>query len=522
MVEAGDRMYAILIVDDDASARRGLGKCIAWQKMNAEVVGFAKNGREALEFVESHPVDIVLSDVCMPGMDGAELSRVLHEWYPAIQILLISGYGEVGYLKTALDVGAVNYILKPVKVAELEASVQRAVRLIEERRARNEKLEKLRRSMPMLRERFLGQLLEGTLEDRDEILSQAAFFEMELDAESYCVLLISAVRRAASPMEAQLHQMELLEELSAFYQQSGRRGYAVPVGERSSAMIDMDDENRVGFAEELLRGLGERLHCEVDIGFGCEVREVERLPFSLSVARQAMDQAYFEGHNRIFSAQPHLYETDEARLRWDGGAYLTGALYRSEQDVREYIDSVFQGMRLSAPARAIQSVAQQMLLTAIRLLVDCGRPSDMPTRAAELMARLNRFDTADALQDALWEFMRELYALLNCENQSLRQRLIAQICAYMDEHYMENLTARRIAEALHYSAAYLTALFRSETGLTMNEALTERRMRAAAELLRTTDLRVYEVAQRVGYADVKYFSQLFKRAYGMQPSEYRA
>ena len=515
-------MYSILIVDDDASARRGLGKCIDWRKMNAEVVGFAQNGREALEFVEAHPVDIVLSDVCMPGMDGTQLSRILHERYPSIQILLISGYGEVGYLKTALDVCAVNYILKPVKIAELEASVERAVRLIEEGRARNEKLERLRRSMPMLRERFLTQLLEGTLEDREEILSQAAFFEVELRAESYCVLLVSAVGRAASPMEAQLHQMELLEELTTFSQRSGRRGCAVPVGDRSSALIDMDDENRAGFAEELLEHLRAALRCEVDVGFGCEVRQVERLPFSLSVARQAMDQAYFEGHNRIFSAQPHLYETDEARTCWDGGAYLTGALYRSEQDVRDYIDSVFREMRQSAPARAIQAVAQRMLLTAIQLLLDCGRPSDMPQRAAALMARLSQFDTVGEMQDAVWAFMRELYALLNSENKSVRQRLIAQIRDYMDEHYMENLTARRIAEAMHYSAAYLTALFRSETGLTMNEALTERRMRAAAELLRTTDLRVYEVAQRVGYADVKYFSQLFRRAYNMQPSEYHA
>ena len=515
-------MYSVLIVDDDASARRGLSKCIAWEKMNTQVIGFAINGREALEFVESHSVDIVLSDVCMPGMDGLELCRKLRERYPSIQILMISGYGEVDYLRTAIDVRAVKYILKPVKVAELETAIKNSIRFIEKERAHNEMSEKLRQSMPILRERFLTQLLEGTISEEEDFFGQASFLGIDLHADNYCVLLVSVSVKNATPMEAQMHQLQLQETLSSIYREQNRRGYVVPISCYSAAIIDMTNENSTSFADEVMARICREYACDVDIGLGCEVKDVRRLSFSLMVARQALDQTYFEGHNHVFNAQPYLYETSDAVIHWDGGSYLVGALYRNKENVQEYIDFIFDGMRQNAPARAIQSVAQQMLLTAIKLLFDCGEQSDMLRRAAALMADVSQFDTVNDLRNALWSFMQDLCDLLGTENQSIRQRLIMQIRDFIDAHYMENLKVRQIAEALHYSAAYLTTLFRRETGLTINEALTERRMKAAAELLRTTDLHVYEIAERVGYSDVKYFTHLFKKAYNMMPTEYRA
>lgn len=515
-------MYKILIVDDDASARNGLSRCIDWKKMDLEIAGFAFNGRDAIEFVERHPVDIVLSDVCMPGMDGLELCRILHGSYPEIQILLISGYGEVDYLKTAIEVRAVNYILKPVKVTELEKSIAQAVERIRDHQLQNEMAEKLRSSMPILRERFLVRLLEGTISRKDAAIEQASFLGIDLQAENYCVLLVSVTRQTSSPMESQLHQLELQEELRGMYSCLRRRGYVVPINDQSSALIDLDEENRLMFAEEVLDALRRKFDCDVDIGFGSEVTDIERLRFSLSVACQAVNQAYFEGHNHVFSAQPRLYEMNENRCFWDGGSYLTGVLYRSENDLRAYISSVFAGLKQGAPAKEIQAVSQEMLLTAIKLLFDCGKQSDMPVKAAALMADIPGFDTLGELQDAVWGFMKELYELLNNENRTLRQKLIAQIREYIDLHYMENITVRQIAESMHYSAAYLTTLFRTETGITINAALTERRMNVAAELLRTTDLHVYEIAERVGYSDVKYFTQLFRKACNMQPTAYRA
>ena len=515
-------MYSVLIVDDDASARHGLSKCVAWKNMNAQVIGYAINGQEALKFVESHSVDIVLCDVCMPGMNGLELCQKLRERYPSIQILIISGYSEVDYLRTAIDVRAVKYILKPVKVTELETAVKDSIRLIEKERSLKEMSEKLCQSMPMLRERFLTQILEGTIREEEDIFGQASFLNFDLCADTYCVLLVSLSFKNATPMESQLHHLQLKELLLRIYKEQNWRGHIVSLSCYSTAIIDLDNEICTSFADELLGRLRDELSCDVDIGFGCEVNDVRRLPFSLIVARQALDQAYFEGHNRIFNAQPHLYETSNMVIRWDGGSYLSGALYRNKENVREYIDFIFNGMRQNAPARAIQSVAQQMLLTAMKLLFDCGDQGEMLCRAAALMADISQFDTAKYLQDAVWSFMSDLCDLLNSENQSIRQKLIVQIRNYIDAHYMENLRVRQIAEALHYSAAYLTTLFRKETGLTINEALTERRMKAAAELLRTTDLHIYEIADRVGYSDVKYFTNLFKKAYSMMPSEYRA
>ena len=112
-------MYRILLVDDEILVRDAIRENIDWKAMDCELVGDCDNGKAAAEFVQNHPVDIVLTDILMPYMDGMELSRFLHDNYPDIVIVIFSGFGEFEYAKKAIQYGVSEYMLKPVTAMEL-------------------------------------------------------------------------------------------------------------------------------------------------------------------------------------------------------------------------------------------------------------------------------------------------------------------------------------------------------------------------------------------------------------------
>ena len=115
-------MYKILLVDDEILVRDAIRENIDWKSLDCELVGDCENGRQAVEFVQSHKVDVVLTDICMPYMDGMELSEFLHDNYPDILIVIFSGFGEFEYAKKAIRYNVSEYMLKPVTAMELTKS----------------------------------------------------------------------------------------------------------------------------------------------------------------------------------------------------------------------------------------------------------------------------------------------------------------------------------------------------------------------------------------------------------------
>lgn len=118
-------MYKILLVDDEILVRDAIRENIDWKGMDCELVGDCENGQQAAEFVQNHEVDIVLTDICMPYMDGMELSHFLHDNYPDIIIVIFSGFGEFEYAKRAIQYNVSEYMLKPITAMELTKVIER-------------------------------------------------------------------------------------------------------------------------------------------------------------------------------------------------------------------------------------------------------------------------------------------------------------------------------------------------------------------------------------------------------------
>lgn len=159
-------MIRLLIVDDESATRNGLLRYMDWKGLGVDMIQTAESGQEALAMCEDFQPDLVLSDIRMRGMNGVEMCTILHEKYPECRIIFISGYSDKEYLKAAIELGAVNYVEKPVDTEELKRAVQKAMAsILETRRHRNEG-ERLSKSEAYLRrEAFFLSSAAGNLEN---------------------------------------------------------------------------------------------------------------------------------------------------------------------------------------------------------------------------------------------------------------------------------------------------------------------------------------------------------------------
>lgn len=112
-------MYKVLLVDDEKYILEGLSSLIDWGAMGLEIVGMAKGGRKALELLATTKVDVLITDISMPGMNGLELIRKARQDDDQLKVIILSGYNEFDYLKEGMSLGIENYLLKPVNVSEL-------------------------------------------------------------------------------------------------------------------------------------------------------------------------------------------------------------------------------------------------------------------------------------------------------------------------------------------------------------------------------------------------------------------
>ncbi|KIL41383.1 hypothetical protein SD70_06935 [Gordoniibacillus kamchatkensis] len=216
-------MYTLLLVEDENKARAALMEYVPWREWNIADVFEAANGRQALEVAREKAPDFVLTDIRMPEMDGIELSRRLHEELPDTYVIMLSAYSDVAYLKAAMKTRAVDYLLKPVDVAELEQAVQAAIGRKAESEVRKKERHVLERNLPLLRERFFLSLLEDGRRGRQEIADMCA--SLGLPAADGMKWHVAVFRFAAKTGEARPLRFTpaVREEMKSMLLQAFRR-----------------------------------------------------------------------------------------------------------------------------------------------------------------------------------------------------------------------------------------------------------------------------------------------------------
>lgn len=530
-------MYRAILVDDEEVVLRGLQNHVAWQRHGVELAGAFANGQEAWEYVREHPVDLVVTDVCTPYMDGIELAKRVRALSPRTKILFISGHADVGYLKHALKLDAVDYILKSIDLDEMDQTLSRVVGMIGAERAREKKFsemeEMLAQSMPMLRDRRLTMLLHDGDEDEAAMLGELRFLGIPLESDAhYAVMVVWLDNKwqVIGPMNEK-ERMLLSLRIQAICEGVLREhGSSICFKDRISEYIlivsaegDDCETTLLDVAAKVRERLKGELGLLVSIGISNRFSGVFKIRDAYQSACEAIEKRYLIDSALPISVKKYEEVDDlkgarERAEREIGEALMGGdaaALERARQASLEY------AQKIASPDER-QNFMIFLLLLPARLL------TNLPTGEKGLYASqrrlLERFLTRQNPEEQealLAEAYGEVAALLASRSAPQPSAVIRRVKEIIAKRYSERLSVNSLAQEAYLTPTYLCVLFKQQTGRTINEYITLERVRRAKELLTDPSILLYDVCFMVGYLSPSYFSKLFKKYTGLTPSEYR-
>ena len=310
--------YGILLVDDEEEVRSAILKKIDWAALGFDRVGDAENGEDALEKIEQFKPDVLMTDIRMPYMDGLELCKHVRRKYPAMKLLIFSGFDDFTYAQQAINLNVTEYILKPVNLEELTGILQRVVEKLDEEIAQRRDLDVLRNmfrdSLPGLREVFFNSLVRGGMEP-DQIRQQMDAYGIDLANARKWDVILSVIERENTMEEAPLRRLSvkrfLEDSLRSYY-----RFYAFnsPDGIGMIAAIDEDNSKTslLDLLEEICRECQVMLGVTVTMGVGHSCTDLTESPASFQSAREALRYRLSDQEGQVIYINDLHWERDNS------------------------------------------------------------------------------------------------------------------------------------------------------------------------------------------------------------------
>lgn len=529
-------MYRFLIIDDEPVVREGISAAIDWASHGFELVGTCRDGREGLQAVEELRPDVVLTDICMPFVDGLELAAAISDQYPGTRTILLTGYDEFEYAQEAVKLNVRDFLLKPITADELREILESLRGELDTERKRREDLELLHRqleeSLPVYRERFLNNLAQNRIPP-EEAAGKIALLNLGLTGPFFIALLCD---RDRTEPEDHLGGIAIWNEVAAEVSEiTDSICFSTPDEEIVILLSVENSASALADALECAEAVSERvkrvLARTVSIGIGDTIKTVSELPSSVRTARTALEQRFILGPDQIITIQQVRgvaaglagdgdggVDNPEARFRLVH-AIKTGASGDAACALRDIL-AVFRTSEHPDHCHVTMNRILADLLDALEAVEINYR--EIPLFRGNPFDVLGRMKTIEEIERWFLQFIEEARELIDRRRLLHSQRKAVAAEAFIRKHYANpDLALQTVCSALAVSKSYLSPIFKSHAGKTFVEYLTETRMHEAETLLSRTDFKVYEIAERVGFRDSHYFSLTFRKQTGLSPSEYR-
>ncbi|MGF9913490.1 response regulator [Paenibacillus ehimensis] len=543
-------MYKLMLVEDEEDVREGILREIDWARHGFEVIETAENGQEAAELFEREVPDVVVTDIRMPFMDGLQLAAWIRQRYEATKIVILTGFDEFEYAQKAVKLHIDEYVLKPYSAQELIDVLAKIKRRIDEEAAEKENVQTLqehyRRSLPVLREVFLASLVARKL-PRREIEEKCRSYNLELAADAYVVSVISmdtdgsedSDGAAAASLKASkdtgLKRFAVLNVAEEIVEK--HRLGRVFLHNDYLVLLTVDVQAPEGGAtvlkktltalEEIRQSIEKYLKFTVTIGVGTVCGELTDVSYSYKDAVLALDYRGILGNNRIICIDDVETRFVE-KLRFDElkeHALIRCLKVGTPQEIQETVDGLFQGIgETQVSFKDYQIYLMEMLTAILKAAKDANVDLDAVLGTDFVpFAELHKFTSLQEAKNRILGLCTAIMNSIASQRQYTYKSLVEQAIDFTKSHYHEtDISIQKVCGHLHISAGYFSSIFKKEAKMTFVNYLMHIRMEAAKELLRTTDLKAFEIAERVGYAEPNYFSFSFRKHVGVSPKEYRS
>jgi two-component system response regulator YesN len=524
----------LMIADDEKWVRTTIKTLIPFDELDVTLVCEAANGIEALELCRRYNPDVLLTDIMMPGLTGLDLIKELRSCSPNIKIAIISGYNDFDYAKTAMKYGINDYLLKPVDEVELRQVIERFKRDIGreamQNRVKEQEKEQYRLAVPVMSEAFLNQALSHDTMTADKIRLELSKYGISFTRQYFSIATFSPddPRGLAEGDKAEHFRRIVKRVMKRFL---GAVTFPLSGSETDMVAIinsDTTDNADVSRAFRLCSLISEkRLGITISAGMSSQVRQLGMLRQLGLQSSRAMEKRFWEGPGKLHFYTPNgfkdefpLHLTEEALNKITLNMKLSNI-----QTALSYIDGICGELDRSRDVepelvreffwQVVQSVISmlniQMPFIRHEALITGEQPYER-IKGTLFMKQLGDFTK---------DIMQRIFDFFHDKNPINNTNLIENAKKVIESNYAGDISLEQVARHVHLSPAYLSELFKKETGMSFIDYKTIVRIENAKRLIVSTPLNIYDVSARVGYSDPKYFSKLFKKITGKTVFEYK-
>ena len=515
-------MYSLIIVDDEPIIAEGISKIVEWAEYGISVCRTTTSPTEALQFIRDNPVDILVTDIRMPDLDGIDLIRAAKAAKPGLRIIVLSGYCDFEYVRTASLMGIENYLLKPVNLDEMEKTLYNTIRRIEyENRAAREQHEYKR----ILRENILSLWVNGNIEP-DMIREKLRLVGVDPKARTYRVIVIRLLHEDVRSRHAASDTRRAEELLARCYLSGSKCFLSFCNGCDEIVLVHMsgpgeeeppDDE----FYRQMADWLYRRCGFDVFICAGYPVDDPARISCCYNAARTISACSCCMGFHALFCAAGDITRPGRALLNEEQMRRLRlFAVIGDLCGASEYIKNLMDARRFPS------SRLPELFITVVyNLYIEIEMTfSPVGIGTPALRKKLPPIEEITCADDCLDAFGRTIGLLQQVYFSSEPRNggdYVAGMKKVVQHHYSQYISLKTLADEFGVSPSYLGSLFIHETGEPFSSYVNRIRIEKAKILLIDRQLRISDISRMTGFTTANYFHAIFKKHTGFSPAEYR-
>jgi len=531
-------MFQLLIVDDEIHAVRTIQTCVAWEKLSISQIHVAYNIRQARQIFDEHPIDIMICDIEMPQGTGIELLAWVREKHPSSESVFLTCHSDFEYAKQAIQLGSLDYLLKPVQFNELEKVVQKGLAKVTERKEQLVSQENYqyysklwKTHQPVLMERFWEDLFHQRVSCNPEKIKELITSKnLPIhDTDQFVPILISIHRwfNKLTPREEKMMEYALLNTaehtiLKGYeHHQTARIGADILL-----VILPVSDPIKVLEKEELVR-ICEMYMKTCNIYFRCDLSCYVGENGSISdLVKQfdtllAMKKGNINQSNKVFFSSEHHQATgqmDVIQMNVWLEMLKRGAYEALLTETDQYLTSLMTENKL--PADMLQKFLQSFLQILYHFIQ--YKDLQMYQVLGEAMTTEHLSQAVRSVMDLKTWVRHALELTIKCCCiSSDTQTVMEKIKIFVKQHLDQAISREDIAKHVNFHPDYLSRWFKKESGKSVMEFIAKEKMTMAKELLVTTNMSVSDIAMSVGYTNFSYFSKVFKHEMQMNPNQYR-
>lgn len=528
-------MLKVIIADDEKWVRATIKTLIPFDKLEMKLVGEAANGIEALEFCRLHSPDIVLTDIMMPGLTGLDLIDELKQSHPGIKIAIISGYSDFEYAKAAMKYGITDYLLKPLDENELLQVLERfRNEILEETRAfesSNHEKEQLRQAVPILKEAFLKKLVSQNTCTLDSIRTSLKEFGIEFAENTFHIAVFSTDQPYETPPAGeQEYRLEIISRIMKRYLNAisfSGKGSTSEFITIINSRNELDTEKLHKAFSLCMKIFKKRFNLSLSAGLSESTHQLCLLNLPFKQAEKALDMRFWTGpgllhfHNpEMLVKEPELTLTEEILNK-----IILNMKLSNIQTAFSHVDTVTEMLKNRTEVnpffireylwQLVQSIISMLNIQLPFIRFETKLTGEQPYE------KMMNTPFLDSLAAYTKELLSHVYDFFHDRNPVNSVNMIENVKKIIEANYAGDISLEHVSRHVHLSPAYLSELFKKETGMSFVDYKTVVRIENAKRLLDSTLYNISDISEKVGYSDPKYFSKLFKKITGKTVYEYR-